>query len=185
MAPHVGSSEHAAYAQEAVSWFREGRELLQREIELRFEQAHPNLPTAESLVAELPRTTAHRTHLLRGAQLPVEAFRGGGALEMLCYLSLQGLPRHSRVYANLHLSGGWHDQLELKGVYTAVSEHSPQLLQGFIDKQAKVGTHMNVTNAMAANDVQLLLAEDDDRAGEVAYDGATAKSATFADALGG
>ena len=135
-----------------MAWFREGREILQSELESRFAAAHPNLPTPESLLSELPRTAAHRNHLMSGASLPVEAFRGAGALEMLCYLSLQSLPRHSRVYANLHLSGGWHDQIELRSVYTAVLEHAPTLLDGLHDgEMAKRSRNMNTQHAMDAD----------------------------------
>ena len=123
--------EYDHMERQCVAWFREGQGALRYDIEKRFSDAEPGLPTAEQLLAELPRTHAHQRHLQRGvAELPLEAFTGGNALEMLCYLSLQALPRHSRVYSNVHLKGGWHDPVELRGVHAAIAEHAPQLLNG-------------------------------------------------------
>ena len=108
----------------------------------------------------------HRDHLMRGSELPAAAFQGGGALEMLCYLSLQGLPRHSRVYCNLHLDGGWHDSLELRCVHTAIAEKEPGLLKGhagpsqsLVEADRDEHDEMNLEHAIDANQLQL---EEDD-----------------------
>ena len=117
----------------------------------------------------LPRTHAHKRHLQRGGELPTEAFSGANALEMLTYLSLQALPRHSRTFSNVHLAGGWHDPVELKGVQTAVAEHAPHLLRGLsaeeiaqmAQRAASGGNHMSVQHAMDAAEVKIDLEEDE------------------------
>ena len=161
------SAEHEQLAQEAVEWFRSGRESLEKELQRRFAMASPGLPTAEELLATMPRGfDGHRDHLMRGSELPAAAFQGGGALEMLCYLSLQGLPRHSRVYCNLHLDGGWHDSLELRCVHTAIAEKEPGLLKGhagpsqsLVEADRDEHDEMNLEHAIDANQLQL---EEDD-----------------------
>ena len=108
-------------------------------------------------------------HLQRGGELPTEAFSGANALEMLTYLSLQALPRHSRTFSNVHLAGGWHDPVELKGVQTAVAEHAPHLLRGLsaeeiaqmAQRAASGGNHMSVQHAMDAAEVKIDLEEDE------------------------
>ena len=111
-----------------IAWFREYHAALVGEIEELFVAADSSPPTAAVLLAGFPRSTAHVRRLLRAADLPISAFVEGRALEMLCYLSLQALPRHSRLYANMHLNGGWHDGVEMQYVHFACVQHAPHLL---------------------------------------------------------
>jgi len=147
-AAHVSSTEDAWLA-----WFREGRAALQNDLERQFEAAAPAAPSAIDLLAILPRNQSHSAHLLAAQQLPVTAFYTGNALEMLCYLSLQALPRHSRTYANLHLGGEWHDGIELRAVHYAMLQHEPSLLKGdaaLVDETAATKT-MHLSQAVDFN----------------------------------
>ena len=186
---HTSSTEDAW-----LTWFREGRSSLQKELEQRFAACAPAAPSATDLLAELPRNLAHSSHLLAAQQLPFEGFYSANALEMLCYLSLQSLPRHSRLYANLHLDGEWHDGVELRAVHHAMLQHEPSLLKGKAvversENRMSISQAMDVegidvegSRAKAAETAKMSLAERIIRAAKVEVD--KSKSAADANAVG-
>ena len=151
-----------------LAWFRQGHAELLAEIERRFASTYPKPPSATDLLSDLPRNAAHHKHLLSASELPLSAFESGHALEMLCYLSLQSLPRHSRVYSTMHLGGEWHDDIELRSVHHAMLEHEPSLLFG-TQAVSRTESTMDISRAMDVNSLHLQdndsVASVDDHAG--------------------
>ncbi len=122
----------AAAEAEVVTWFRQWHSLLSRRLNtlLAGLDAASSVARAESLLDEFPRGIEEYAERIRAhVDLPLHAFTEGQGLEMVCYMALQALPRHSRVYANVHLQGGWHDSSELRAVQQAVLKYERALVE--------------------------------------------------------
>ena len=104
----VEQAAQAAREAQAVEWFREWHALLQRGLLSAPELVDPEADGGAGVLRLLegfPRDQpAYRELLLRAQSLPSQAFSQGHALEMLCYMALQALPRHSRVFSNVYLN---------------------------------------------------------------------------------
>ena len=121
---------------EVVSWFRGWHSMLTATLVNEFTDTQ-GLDSAH-LLHELPRHRPDlREHLNKSSSLPVAAFKDGSALDMVCYLALQALPRHSRVYSNVYLAGKWHEMLELQAVQTVAPLYSSAAGAATKDAQAK------------------------------------------------
>ena len=117
---------------EVVTWFRQWHGILSRHLEshLRELATTGTKAVAARLLEGFPRDVEeYSAHLRTAPALPMTAFTDGQGLEMLCYMGLQAMPRHSRVYANVHLKGGWHDADELRAVHQAVIRYEKQLVE--------------------------------------------------------
>ena len=126
---------------EAVTWLRQWHALLARQLESHLAglNSSNSVRKAEELLENFPRGGEEYTqHLRAHMRLPITAFSEGQGLEMLCYMALQALPRHSRVYSNVHLGGGWHDASELRAVQTAVLKYERQLKEATRLRRLKV-----------------------------------------------
>lgn len=122
----------AAAEGEIVTWFRQWHGILSRHLEshLRELATTGTKAVAAHLLEVFPREIEeYSAHLRTAPMLPMTAFTDGQGLEMLCYMGLQAMPRHSRVYANVHLKGGWHDADELRAVHQAVIRYEKQLVE--------------------------------------------------------
>ena len=174
----VEQAAQAAREAQAVEWFREWHALLQRGLLSAPELVDPEADGGAGVLRLLegfPRDQpAYRELLLRAQSLPSQAFSQGHALEMLCYMALQALPRHSRVYSNVHLGGGWHDALELRAVHNAVIAHEEKL-QAAAKKRGEAAnantSDMETRHAHEANAVHLELDSESEDDGGDAGDG--------------
>ena len=126
---------------EAVTWLRQWHALLARQLESHLAglDSSNSVRKADELLENFPRGgEEYIQHLRAHMSLPITAFSEGQGLEMLCYMALQALPRHSRVYSNVHLGGGWHDACELRAVQTAVLKYEKQLKEATRLRRLKV-----------------------------------------------
>ena len=144
--------------QEVIGWFRSWHAQLGASLEREFGKTEPTLDAAK-LTAELPRQQQdYRAQLAKAKELPHQAFKDGTALDMLCYLALQALPRHSRIYSNVHMAGKWHDMIELKAVHGAMLEHDSggKTVEARDDPRLHQRRRsMNMTSALEASDVRI------------------------------
>ena len=104
--------------QPATEWFAAFHADVARVLHERL--APPDGAAAARLPPSFLRSTAAYRDALRTAG---GVARGERALELLCYLALQALPRHSRVYAHAYLGGSAHDADEMRAVHRAVLDH--------------------------------------------------------------
>jgi len=150
---------------EAVTWLRQWHALLARQLESHLAglDSSNSVRLAEELVESFPRGSEEYTqHLRAHMSLPMTAFSEGQGLEMLCYMALQALPRHSRVYSNVHLGGGWHDASELRAVQTAVLKYERQLVEATRLRRLKVEEQGRDTHTISEKDEKARLAQSFD-----------------------
>ena len=168
---------------EAVTWLRQWHALLARQLESHLAglDSSNSVRLAEELLENFPRGSEEYTqHLRAHMSLPMTAFSEGQGLEMLCYMALQALPRHSRVYSNVHLGGGWHDASELRAVQTAVLKYERQLVEATRLRRLKIEEQGRDTQTISEKDEKARIAQSFD---EVDVD--DADSEPDSDAAGG
>ena len=131
-------------------WFRGWHELFSTTLVKAFSAESLDVT---QLLHELPRHRAdYRTQLDRARDVPLEGFTDGTALDMVCYLALQALPRHSRVYSNVYLAGEWHDMIELRAVQQVAPEHDPVFEKANSAMRRQQKQTMDVMSALEAAD---------------------------------
>ena len=149
---------------EAVTWLRQWHALLARQLESHLAglDSSNSVRKADELLENFPRGGEEYTqHLRAHMSLPITAFSEGQGLEMLCYMALQALPRHSRVYSNVHLGGGWHDASELRAVQTAVLKYEKQLKEATRLRRLKVEEQERDTETEKEEKARLALSFDE------------------------
>ena len=150
---------------EAVTWLRQWHALLARQLESHLAglDSSNSVRLAEELLENFPRGSEEYTqHLRAHMSLPMTAFSEGQGLEMLCYMALQALPRHSRVYSNVHLGGGWHDASELRAVQTAVLKYERQLVEATRLRRLKIEEQGRDTQTISEKDEKARIAQSFD-----------------------
>ena len=163
--------------QPATEWFAAFHAELARVLHERL--TPPDGAAAARLPPSFPRSTVAYRDALRAAG---SVARGERALELLCYLALQALPRHSRVYAHAYLGGSAHDADEMRAVHRAVLDHeeAQQAVGGrrmSLKEQRRRSLQTDVDARMSKVDELCIdSSSDEDDEGEAGEEGADSRT---------
>ena len=152
-----------------LAWFRKFYAGLLEQLLDKFDSDGKPKPNAAEELLTWPRESRSYRALLEELQgLAPDLFTDGNGLELICYLALQALPQHSRVYANVFLEGDRHDNMELRLIHRVMEVEASktrapgqaaaaQRLNQSHDTEAMIARDVHETGALVAQDVQMNL----------------------------
>ena len=152
-----------------LAWFRKFYAGLLEQLLDKFDSDGKPKPNAAEELLTWPRESRSYRALLEELQgLAPDLFTDGNGLELICYLALQALPQHSRVYANVFLEGDRHDNMELRLIQRVMEVEASktrapgqaaaaQRLNQSHDTEAMIARDVHETGALVAQDVQMNL----------------------------